>query len=134
MSTKRKTQTKERGKLTTNGVRLESHERATVDYFLDTGKDIELLPPSNTPGNKTPDFCMSGLVWENKSPVVPKAKSIEKLFHKAGKQSRNRIMDLRRLPNDTDARKTLEKCFNTSKRVRNMPVITRAGILIIYKK
>ena len=43
MSTKRKTQTKERGKLTTNGVRLESHERATVDYFLDTGKDIELL-------------------------------------------------------------------------------------------
>lgn len=126
---------KKRGKLTVNGVNnKEPQEKATIDYFLDRGKDIELIPPSNTPKNKRPDFRMDGLDWESKSPVVAKAKSIEKLFHKAGAQSSNRIMDLRRLLSDTEARKTLEKCFNTSKKVKNMLVITKAGLLITYKK
>lgn len=130
----RKARIKKRGKLTTNGVILELHEQATVDYFVDDGKDIELIPPSNTPKNKNPDFYMDGLAWESKSPEVPKAKSIEKLFHKAGRQSQNRIIDLRRLSNDVEARKKLERCFKTSKKVKNLLVVTKGGLLIRYKK
>lgn len=130
----RKARAKKRGKLTTNGVVLEPHEQATVSYFLGCGKDIELILPSNTPKNKNPDFYMDGLAWESKSPEVPKAKSIEKLFHKAGRQSQNRIMDLRRLSNDTEARRALERCFKTSKKVKKLLVVTKDGLLIRYKK
>ena len=46
------------GKITPNGVSLEKHENDTVVFFTNLGYNIELIPPSNTPKAKTPDFMM----------------------------------------------------------------------------
>jgi len=36
----------EKGKLKQNGVHLEEHEYNTVKYLLESGYDVELIPPS----------------------------------------------------------------------------------------
>ena len=48
------------GKIIPNGVSLEKHENDTVIFFTNLGFNIELIPPSNTPKAKTPDFIMDG--------------------------------------------------------------------------
>ena len=58
----------EKGKLTQNGVHLEDHEYATVKLFLESGYDIELIPPVKIKNVHTPGFTMQGKAWEMKSP------------------------------------------------------------------
>lgn len=55
------------GKIIPNGVKPELHEMDTILYFTNLGKDVELIPASHTPGNKTPDFIIDGLKWEAKN-------------------------------------------------------------------
>ena len=52
------------GKIIPNGVSLEKHENNTVVFFTNLGHNVELIPPSNTPKAKTPDFMMDGQAWE----------------------------------------------------------------------
>lgn len=47
------------GKITTNGVVLETHENVTVVFLTQQGYDIELIPPSNIKGVKTADIKMN---------------------------------------------------------------------------
>ena len=46
----------EKGTLTQNGVHLMEHEWKTVKYFLELGKDIELLPKSEIKDYHQGDF------------------------------------------------------------------------------
>ena len=123
------------GKITPNGVSLEKHESDTVVFFTNLGYNIELIPPSNTPKSKTPDFMMDGKAWEMKSPQGKSRVTVEHAFKRAAKQSENIIIDLRRTKIPTDQTKTaLEKLFKTSRRVRNLKVITREQQLLDFKK
>lgn len=123
-----------RGRLILHGVKLEPHEKATVDYFLNLGKDIEIVVPSNTPKRKSADLFMDGVEWEMKSPETPAKKAIENLFYNASSKAQNVIMDLRRLPDDGLARETLDKRFSGSRKMRKMLIITKNGSLIKYQK
>lgn len=123
------------GKIIPNGVRPESQEIDTILFYTDLGKKIELIVPSNTPGNKRPDYFMDGLEWEAKSPTVNTRKAIERIFYRATSQSNNIIMDLRRLKGkDTMAIKVTLACFRTTRKARNLHIIERNGELRIYKK
>lgn len=123
------------GKIIPNGVSLEKHENETVVYFTDLGCDIELIPPSNTPKAKTPDFMMDGKPWEMKSPQGNSRVTIEHAFKRAAKQSENIIIDLRRTKIPTkDSKASLEKLFNASRRIRNLKIITIEQQLIEFKK
>lgn len=123
------------GKITPNGVSLEKHENDTVVFFTNLGHNIELIPPSNTPKAKTPDFMMDGKAWEMKSPQGKSRVTVEHAFKRAAKQSENIIIDLRRTKTPTDQTKTtLEKLFKASRRVRNLKIITREQQLIDLKK
>ena len=123
------------GKITPNGVSLEKHENETVVYFTNLGYNIELIPPSNTPKAKTPDFMMDGKAWEMKSPQGKSRVTVEHAFKRAAKQSENIIIDLRRTKIPTDQVKTsLEKLFKVSRRIRNLKVITREQELLDFKK
>lgn len=84
------------GCLTDNGVRLLSHETQTVNRLLEMGNDIELIPPSNTPGRKMPDLEMDGVEWEMKSPIRGSYIALKRLTCAALAQSENLIFDLRR--------------------------------------
>ena len=55
-----------KGTLKQNGVHLMDHEWNTVKYFLEIGKDIELLPRSEIKNYHQGDFVMDGVVWEAK--------------------------------------------------------------------
>ena len=123
------------GKITPNGVSLEKHENETVVYFTNLGYNIELIPPSNTPKAKTPDFMMDGKAWEMKSPQGKSRVTVEHAFKRAAKQSENIIIDLRRTKIPTNQVKTsLEKLFKASRRIRNLKVITREQELLDFKK
>lgn len=84
----------EKGKLKQNGVHLEPHEYNTVKFFLAKGKDIELIPQSQTKGLHLGDFTMDGVLWEAKAPVGNGKKNVENILQTATAQSRNIIIDL----------------------------------------
>lgn len=107
----------------------------TILFFTNIGKKLELIIPSNTPGNKKPDYFMDGLEWEAKSPMVNTRKSIERAFYRAANQSSNIIMDLRRLKGeDMMAIKVVLACFKSTRKVRNLHIIGKSGCLQTHKK
>ncbi len=124
------------GRLISHDLRLELHEKKTIDFFLCRGKDIELNLPSLTPGTSNPDFWMDGLVWEMKCPVVVKDARLAILFRKASHQSKNVIFDLRRLPQKSRSkvRDFLIKLFRTSRTVRRLIIIMDDGKMEELKK
>lgn len=82
-----------------------------------------------------PDFIMQGLMWEMKAPIVGTRKTIERSFYCAAMQSGNIVMDLRRIRgDDAEALKTLEKCFLSTRKVRNLCIVTQSGELKFHKK
>lgn len=123
------------GKIIPNGVSLEKHENDTIVFFTNLGKDIELIPPSNTPHMRRPDFWMDSLEWEMKSPEQSKYEVVERAFDKALRQSCNVVMDLRRAKGRDDvAIKHLQKCFSSSRRAKRLLIITKGQALLDFKK
>ena len=126
---------KKKGKIIPNGVSLEKHENETVVFFTELGYDIELIPPSNSPKSKTPDFMMSGTAWEMKAPQGKSKTSLEHIVKKAAKQSENIIIDLMRSQvMEEVAVKEITKCFNQTGSCRRLKIITKSHKLLEYKK
>lgn len=124
-----------KGKIIPNGVLLEKHENETVLYFTKLGYEIELIPPSNCLGNKTPDFLMDGVAWEMKSPQGKGKSSLEHTFKKAKKQSENIIIDLQRSKmNEQDAIEEIIKRFQQTKSCKKLKIITKNRELLEFKK
>lgn len=84
------------GRLITNGVVMEAHEYVTINVLLELGEDVELVKKSRTPHTKSPDIVMRGMDWEMKSPTGKTKRPIERIMHRAARQSENIIIDLRR--------------------------------------
>ena len=72
-----------KGKITPNGVVLEAHENATVVYLTEQGYDVELIPPKQLKGARTPDLIMDNLEWEVKAPTSNGKHTIEHSFRLA---------------------------------------------------
>jgi hypothetical protein len=106
--------------------RPESHELDTAQFFNKIGKDVEFLTPNRTKGIKNPDIKMDEIIWEIKSPKNTGSRSIENIFRKALKQSKNIIFDLRR------AKRANNKCV--SQIVRQFTLIKTADRLLIITK
>lgn len=123
------------GKIIPHGVSLEKHENDTVVFFTNLGKTIELIPPSNTPCNRRPDFVMDGLEWEMKGPHETNKVVVERAFHKALRQSCNVVIDLRGAKGvDKIAVDHLGKCFVTSGKARRLYIITKQCQLVDFMK
>lgn len=87
----------------------EKHELATARFFANMGKNVVFIQPSNIPEVYRPDIFMDGLEWEIKSPIGKSRRTIEKNYHKAALQSKNIIIDLRRINvTEEDCLKQLE--------------------------
>ena len=126
---------RKQGKLILNGVILEKHELNTISFFLNLGKDIELIRPSLTPRTKNADFIMDSLIWEMKYPKQGSKRSIERIFYEATKQSSNIVIDLRGIKKQNTAlTQILEKCFKNTRRVHRLYIITSTQELIAHQK
>ena len=124
-----------KGKIIPNGVSLEKHENETVVFFTELGYDVELIPPSNSPKVKTPDFIMDGSEWEMKSPCGKSKVSLEHMVKRATKQSENIVIDLARSKMDEGiAVREIERCFAQISLCRKLKIITKSRKLVEYNK
>ena len=108
----------------------EKHELETAKYFADLGYDIEFIPPSNIPEVHRPDIVMDGIEWEIKSPVGKGRRTIIRNLNMATKQSKNIIIDLRRiaLP-EAICVSQIEKIFCEQLKIKRILVIKKDGVL-----
>ena len=117
------------------GVRLEEHEEKTIDFFLKIGIDVEVLKPSNTKGQNSPDIEFDGLIWEMKSPTSNNRRTIEKRIREASKQSKNIVFDLRRIKKNPDkAEKEIMRQYDMSTNIKKLIVIKSSGKRLDYNK
>jgi hypothetical protein len=123
------------GRITPNGVVLHTHENATVVFLTEQGFDIELLPPLQQKGARTPDIRMNDLEWEIKCPVGKSANTIKRAFKTALRQSQNIIFDLRgsKMTDAVNIAK-LEKEFSDIKSARRLVIITKKRELLDFYK
>jgi hypothetical protein len=125
-----------KGKITPNGVVLHTHENATVVFLTEQGFDVELLPPVQRKGARTPDIRMLNLEWEMKSPRSNGKYTLEHSFRSALKQSPNIIFDIRgsKMP-ERKCITEIERRFNDFKKVNRVMIVTkRQGLLDLNKK
>jgi hypothetical protein len=127
--------TKKKGKITPNGVVLQTHENRTVVFLTEQGYDVELLPPKQSKGAKTPDIRMNGIEWEMKSPKGKGKYLIQNTLHRALRQSPNIILDIRRLKmKQAESLPKIEKEFQLSKGIKCLIVITKGQKIIDFYK
>ena len=124
-----------RGRITPNGVVLQTHENATVVFLTDQGFDVELIPPVQIKDARTPDIRMLGLEWEMKSPKSNGKYTIEHSFRSALKQSPNIIFDIRgsKMPQEKCISE-IERRFNDFKKVNRVMIITKKLELLDFIK
>lgn len=113
----------------------EKHELATAKYFANMGKKVVFICPSSIPEVYRPDILIDGVEWEIKAPIGNGAKTIKRNMHKAVKQSKNIIFDLRRIGlSEKRCLTQLEEEFNRRPFVKRMLIIKHSGELIEFSK
>ena len=106
------------------GVFVEQHELDVAKVLNKLGKDVEFILPSRVKFSRTPDIKMDGLLWEIKSPKGSSSRTIENNLRTALKQSKNIIIDLRRIKIDeTRAISQIMKQFKFSKLINRIILI-----------
>lgn len=96
---------------------------------------IELIPPSHTPGTKTPDVIINGVAWEIKCPGGNNYKTIERALHRGVRQSQNIILDLRfmKIP-DQKLHQIVIRLFAHSRSIRKLKIIFRSQKVVDFRK
>lgn len=112
----------------------EKHEYETAKYFANRGFDVKFIKPSDIEGTNTPDFVMSGKMWESKSPTGSSKRTYEDNLKKAMRQSNNVIFDLRRLkpPDEQKCLKVLDR-YKKLNGIKILIVIRRDGRVLTFK-
>lgn len=119
------------GRITPNGVLLQLGENATVVFLTEQGFDVELIPPVQSKGARTPDIRMNSLEWEMKAPTSNGKYTIEHSFRAALKQSPNIIFDIRwsKIP-QVKCIIEIERRFNNFGKARRVLVITKTREIV----
>jgi len=108
------------------GVFVEQHELDVAKVLNKLGKDVEFILPSRVQFSRTPDIKMDDLLWEIKSPKGSSSRTIETNLRCASKQSKNIIIDLRRVKVDeTRAMSQIKREIKFRKVIKNIIVIRK---------
>ncbi len=105
--------------------RPKDHEMSAAlilaDYYFKT--DVVFLRPQ---ANRTPDIEANGVRWEIKSPMGNGKKTIDNNFRMARKQSRNIVIDLRRIKmHQSKANARIRFFLSTPHRFKRVIVISK---------
>ena len=97
--------------------------------------DVEFIPPIQRKGARTPDIKMQNLSWEIKNPRKNGSNTIENSLRNALRQSNNIIFDLRKLEkSQQNAINKLKNNFNTTKKLKNLIIITQTNKILRFQK
>lgn len=122
-------------KYISHGIILSEHEQHTVTFFLQLGETIELIPPSNTPHVRRPDFIMHGIEWEMKAILKSSPNNLKRTFYHALGQSTNLVFDLRNIKeNDEKVYSNLLQLFHHSRKVRKLIILRKNSQYIQLSK
>jgi hypothetical protein len=117
------------------GVTPQLHEIATAKFFNKLGKDVEFLVPVDKDHVKTPDIKMDGVLWEIKAPTGNSPRTIENTLREALTQSRNIILDLRRIKlNGDKAISQIKRNFELSRKIYRVIVIRKDKTILDIKR
>lgn len=124
------------GQIIDHGVKLEPHERKTVQYLANFGLNIELIAPSSIPRSNNPDLEMFGTAWEMKGPTSSKENTIKKRFRKAIRQANGHaIFDLRNITQSPSKAETIIlNLFTSTRGMRRIIIIKKEGTIIDITK
>jgi len=115
-------------------VKPEPHEIYAAEFLANLGYDIEFLEQNYTKGATNTDIVMNGLLWEIKSPHGEGKHTLRHAFYKASKQSKNIIIDLRKMKmSDDRCISIIQHLLNLTKSVRKLIVITKTHKLLDIK-
>jgi hypothetical protein len=96
-----------------------------ANYFK---ADVEFIVRSNY---KTPDFLISGVAWELKSPTGAGRNNIERQLQAGLKQSQNIVFDARRSKiHISKIRNELNRQFQLAKSMKRLVLIEKNGTVI----
>ena len=124
-----------KGKIIPNGVILKSHEISTVVFLTELGYDVKLIPKSNIAGVHTPDIKIGKTSWEMKSPIGEGNQLMENTIHRALRQSKYIIIDLRRTKqHQTKCIREINNAFNNLKSVKRILIITKNNKTVDLRK
>ncbi len=108
------------------GAHPEKHEIEIANILNKYGKNVEFLIPLDIKNTRTPDIKMDGLLWEIKSPKGSSSRTIENNLRCALRQSKNIIIDLRRIKIDeARAISQIRKQFNQTKIIKDIIIIRK---------
>ncbi len=97
-----------------------------ANYYFKT--DVTFLRPQT---NRTPDIDVDGTKWEIKSPLGNGKKTIDNNFRMARKQSRNIVMDLRRIKmHQAKANARIRSFLSTPHHFKRVIVITKSQRIV----
>lgn len=114
-----------------SGVRPELHELETAYVFTALGKDVEFIKPVANKSAKTPDIIPDSITWEMKSPTGTGRWTIDNQFKRSKRQSRNLIIDIRRVKmNEAVVVKEVERVFHIKRTVRHVKLVVKSGRVI----
>lgn len=116
------------------GVRPEPHEYDTIDVFLKSGKNVEIIAPSRTKSSRTADILMDYVEWEMKCPMGDSKNTIFNALKRGAKQSHNIIIDLRYTKiSDIRAEKDLRLSIGKVKSIKRVLIISKTRKIITIK-
>lgn len=108
------------------GAHPEEHEKEIAKILNKYGKNVEFLIPVEAKYAKTPDITMDGMFWEIKAPNGSSNRTIENNLRCALKQSKNIIIDLRRIKIDeTKAINQIKEKFIKVKTIKKIIIIKK---------
>ena len=108
------------------GAHPEQHEIEIAKILNKYGKNIEFLIPIEAKYARTPDIKMDGDFWEIKSPKGNSSRTIENNLRCALRQSKNIIIDLRRIKVDeTRAIFQIKEKFKKIKIIKNILIVRK---------
>lgn len=117
------------------GVFVEQHELDVAKVLNKIGKDVEFILPSRVKFSRTPDIKMDGLLWEIKSPKGSSSRTIENNLRCALKQSKNIIIDLRRIKiEETRAISQINKQFKYSNLINRIIIIKQNKEILDFNR
>ncbi len=100
-----------------------------ADYFK---ADVEFILRSN---QKTPDFLISGVRWELKSPTGDGKYNVQHQIKAAAKQSTNMVFDARRSKmHMSKIRNEVERHFNYTKPIKRLVLIDKNKAIVELSK
>lgn len=110
-------------------VHVQDHEMATAQALCNAGYDVKFIP--NNDFRRSADIYLDGIIFEIKAPKGKNIEAVERNVKKAAHQSKNVIIDSRRIKNVQD-RSVQNYLVSNYKRfhVRKLIFVNRADRVI----